>query len=112
MIRRGPVELKGDAAEEDQEFNVFHLVGPDWIPNRVLNRHHALGVNCADVELGNFLRQADLSQECRALFLRDVLFLLMCEACVDFFDLRLVLFEDLIDFDGVAVVPSEVFTVH
>ena len=51
MVGPSSVVFKGHTAEEHQEFDVLHLVRLGWVPDRILNRHHALSVDSTDVQL-------------------------------------------------------------
>ena len=104
--------FEGRAAKEDQKLDVFHLIWPSRVPDRVLDRHHALRVNRADIQLGDGLREAHFAQEELTLVHRDELLLLVAEAGVHFLDLRLVLLQDLVHFDRVAVISAEILAVH
>lgn len=110
VVRCLSIVLKWYTAQENEELDIFHLVWPNWISNRIDNCHHWLCIDSSDVHYRDF--KAYFFNKFLTLFTSDISFLVMCEWCIDSLNLWFVLFKYFIDLDCIALISPKVLTVH
>lgn len=113
VIRCVYVVLVCHSAEEHDEFNVLHLLGPGLISDGVSNGHHRLRIDGSDHEFRHFwTSQVNFAEVFLAFFISNVTLLRMSEGLVHSQDLTLVFLKNVVDLDSVALTESEIVSIH